>query len=62
MMEYENVARMDGIAVANMKTFFAGFITAQVLGLIIIVLVSVWISRYLGGIGFTTNTYSIPFV
>lgn len=55
MMEYENVQRMDGIAVGNSNNFFTGFILSQVFGLFTIVFLSVWISKYLGGIGFNTD-------
>jgi len=60
-MEYESSARNDGLGMANVGNFFAGFIVSQVLGLFIIVLVSVWISKYLGGIGFTTDSQLFNF-
>ncbi|CAG2101934.1 unnamed protein product [Medioppia subpectinata] len=61
LMEYESNARMDGFGIGNVANFMGGFILSQVLGLFVIVLVSVWISKYLGGIGFATNSQLFNF-
>ena len=53
-MEYDSAARDGGIALGNVKNFFAGFIASQIFGLLAIIFVSVWISKYLGGVGWSS--------
>lgn len=48
-MEFESGSR-EGISLDDVKIFFNGFVAAQVLGLLSIVFVSVWVSKYLGGL------------
>ncbi|XP_054164154.1 transmembrane ascorbate-dependent reductase CYB561-like isoform X2 [Oppia nitens] len=61
MMDYDSSsARQDGFGIGggpigSVTNFFASFILSQVFGLFIIVFVSVWISRYLGGISFADS-------
>ena len=56
MMEYDSAARDGGISLGNVKNFFAGFIASQIFGLLAIIFVSVWISKYLGGVGWSSAT------